>query len=152
MELEIRRLPSMRLACVRHVGPYWQIGSAFKQLCSWAEEQQLPELTLMALYHDDPRTTPEAELQSDAAAVLPEGQSVTANRGMAVIELPAGAYAVTRHVGPYSELPRTWAEFHARFRESGHRFRPAPSLELYGPMDGVAPEKLVTELYLPVES
>lgn len=151
MEIEVRQLPKMRLACVRHVGPYWQISSAFKQLSTWAAEQHLPETKLLALYHDDPRITPEAELQSDAALVLPDGKSVTANRGMAVIELPAGSYAMSTHGGPYSGLPRAWVAFHARVQEAGKRFRPAPALEIYGAMNGVPPEKLVTELYLPIE-
>jgi AraC family transcriptional regulator len=104
----------------------------------------------MALYHDDPCSVPEAELQSDAAVLLPDGHSPTANRGMAVIELPAGSYARSTHVGPYSELPRAWREFQTHFQQSGLRQRGSPALEIYGAMDA-APRPPVTELYLPIE-
>lgn len=151
MEIEVRQLPVLRLACVRHVGPYWQIGAAFKQLDAWASEQGLAAATRVALYHDDPCAVPEAELQSDAAVLLPGGHSFTANRGMAVIELPAGSYARCTHVGPYSELPRAWKELQSRFQQSGRRQRASPALEIYGSMDAAAPRPPVTELYLPIE-
>lgn len=152
MEMEVQQLPSMRLACVRHVGPYWQIGAAFKQLDTWAAEHGLAPMTLVALYHDDPTAIPEAELQSDAAVVLPDGQTFTANRGMAITELPTGTYAMTTHVGPYSELPRAWAEFYERFQNSGRRLRQSPAMEIYGSMKDVPAHRLVTKLYLPIEA
>lgn len=151
MELEVRQFPSWRLACVRHVGPYYQIGAAFAQLHVWATERGLREVTLVGVYHDDPTRKPEAELQSDAALILPEGHDFSSNRSVAIVELPGGAYAVTRVVGPYSELPRAWAAFWGAVLQAGYRNRDAPPLELYGPMEGVAPEALVTELCVPIE-
>jgi len=152
MKIEVRQLPSMRLACVRHVGPYYQIGAAFKQLNAWATEQGLRETTLVGVYHDDPRETPEAELQSDAALILPAGHDFTSDRGIAIMELPAGAYAVARVVGPYSELPQAWIEFWSQLQQAGYRDRSAPPLELYGPMENVPPHELVTELCIPIEA
>lgn len=151
MELEVRQLPSLRLACVRHVGPYYQIGSAFTQLNAWASEQGLPEATLVGVYHDDPAQTPEAELQADAALILPDGQDFSSNRSIAIRELPGGSFAVLRAVGPYSELPRVWEALWGQVARAGHQVRSAPSLEIYGPMQGVPPEELVTEVCAPIE-
>jgi AraC family transcriptional regulator len=152
MEIEVRKLPSLRLACVRHVGPYYQIGAAFKQLHTWAAEHGLGETTLVGVYYDDPRATPEAELQSDAALILPEGRDFSSDRGVAIRELPGGTYAVARVVGPYSELPHAWNEFWREAAQAGYRERSAPPLELYGPMEGVPPQELVTELCIPIEA
>jgi len=151
MEIEVRKLPSMRLACVRHVGPYYQIGAAFTQLSALAAEHGLDEAKLVAVYYDDPREKPEAELQSDAALLLPEGPDFSSDRTVAVMELPGGVYAVTRVVGPYSALPQAWNEFWDRLKQAGYRERGAPPLELYGPMVGVPPQELVTELCIPIE-
>jgi AraC family transcriptional regulator len=151
MEIEVRQLPSMRLACVRHVGPYYQIGSAFTQLSAWASEQELSEVTLVGVYHDDPTQTPEAELQADAALILPDDQNFSSNRSIAIRDLPGGTFAVLRAVGPYSELSRAWESLWDQVAQAGYQGRNAPALEIYGPMVGVPPEELVTELCVPIE-
>jgi AraC family transcriptional regulator len=61
------------LATVRHVGPYPQIAEPFHRLGTIATERRLyPHVDprMLALYHDDPETTPPADLRSDAAVVV----------------------------------------------------------------------------------
>src|SRR5438876_564500 len=72
MDVTIETLPARRLATVRHFGPYPQIAEAFHRLGRIAAERGLyahVDPPMLALYHDDPETTPPAELRSDAALV-----------------------------------------------------------------------------------
>ena len=54
---------------------------------------------MIAIYHDDPETTPQDQLRSDAALVVPEG--VTLPEGLAEQHIAGGRYARTLYVGPY---------------------------------------------------
>jgi hypothetical protein len=49
--------------------------------------------TMLAIYHDDPETTAESALRSDAAIVIADG--VTLPPGSSELRLPAGRYACT---------------------------------------------------------
>ena len=70
--------------------------------------------------------------------------------GEHVIELPAGAVAVARHVGPYEEMGLADHALHAWVEERG--FEPnGPIREVYlNDPARVAPEALETEVLLPV--
>jgi AraC family transcriptional regulator len=105
---------------------------------------------MLALYHDDPEVTPEAELRSDAALVIPENKPVPT--GLIEQRVAAGRYAFTTHVGPYEQLGDVWARFMGQWLpQCGERIGTGASFELYrnDPMD-VPKEQLVTELYIPL--
>lgn len=57
---------------------------------------------MLAIYHDDPETTPESELRSDAALSVSESSPVP--NGLGSTEFPAGHYARATHVGGYEGL------------------------------------------------
>lgn len=153
MNVEIRELSTMRLGTVSHVGPYPHISQAFAKLGAIAGPAGLfahPGVTMVALYHDAPETTPPDELRSEAAISVPEAVSLPAGLGEA--RIPAGSYAMTTHVGPYTALGDVWARFMGDWLpRSGKRLGPGSSFEVYRntPTD-VPPEKLVTELYMPI--
>ncbi len=152
MKVEKKQLPAMRLATVHHVGAYNGISEAFARLGEIAGRARLfqSKPTMLALYHDDPETTPESELQSDAAVVIAEG--VTLPQGLVELRVPAARYACTTHVGPYEQLGDVWARFMGHWLpESGERVGPGTSFEIYvnNPME-VPKEQLITELYIPL--
>ncbi len=62
------------------------------------------------------------------------------------VTLGAGRAARALHVGPYSELHRTYSELHAWCRREGLRLA-SQSWEIYGDWQD-DPSKLETELYL----
>jgi AraC family transcriptional regulator len=154
MDVSIVTRPKIRLATVHHVGPYPEISEAFGRLAASAGPAGLlrpPGADMIAIYHDDPETTPAQNLQSDAGVTVEE--EVVLPAGLREMYLPAGPYARTTHVGPYDELPDAWARFMGRWLpSSGRRVGPGPSFELYRntPMD-TAPSALVTELYLSLD-
>ena len=108
---------------------------------------------MVALYHDDPETTPAAELRSDAALVVARDAKLPS--GLGEQRIPAGRYATTTHVGPYEELGDAWARLMGEWLPaSGERVASsagAVAFELYRNTPGDVPkEKLVTELYVPL--
>lgn len=154
MHVEIRTLPELRVAAVRHLGPYDRISEAFARLGGIALDAGLfgPQGAMLAIYHDDPRVTSPALLRSDAALVVERDRALPPEVCEAWI--PAGRYACTKHVGPYEDLGATWVRFLTSWLEpSGYRRAPGPAYEHYcnTPAE-VSEEELLTELYVPLEA
>ena len=152
MNVEITDRPELRAASVHHVGPYYRISEAFARLGEIAGRAGLigAGTTMLATYHDDPGTTPEAELRSDAAVTIAPTAEIPA--GLAELVIPAGRYARATHVGPYTGLGDAWARLMGEWLpRSGHRFGDGPSYEVYRntPMTA-APHELKTDLYIPL--
>ena len=153
MDVTIETLPARRLATVRHLGPYSEIAEAFHRLGTIAAERGLyahVDARMLALYHDDPESTPPAELRSDAALVVRDGVELPA--GLCEVTLPAGRYARASHRGAYSGLGDAWARLMgAWLPRSGFRVGAGLSYEVYvtDPRT-TATEELVTDLCVPL--
>jgi len=153
MNVDIIQRPAMRAACVRHVGPYDQISSAFAKLGAAAGSAGLferPGALMIGLYYDKPGETPQAELRSDAAVVIAEGVPVPA--GLTEQRVEAGTFASTLHLGPYEGLHRAWGQLLGEWLpKSGRQLRQGPSIEIYlnNPMQ-VPKDQLRTQLLQPI--
>jgi AraC family transcriptional regulator len=152
MNVEIKQMPKLRTATLRHIGPYNRISEAFNRLGEIAGSAGLlaAKPTMLAIYYDDPETTPEHELRSDAAIVIPEDAKVPP--GLVEQRLPAGRYACATHVGPYEELGDAWVRFKGKaVSESGQRVGDGASYEIYrnDPTE-VPKQELRTEMYVPL--
>jgi AraC family transcriptional regulator len=153
MEMSFKTLPAFRLATIPHSGSYQQIGVAFHKLVEIAGPSGLFARAtghMIALYMDDPRTTPASELRSAAALPISEEEAMPA--GLIEQRLDGGRFACFLHVGPYDGLPAAWVEAVATFLSSGHRRRTGPGLEIYlnDPTE-VSPDALQTEIAIPTE-
>ena len=150
MKVEIKQMPKLRAATLRYIGPYNRISEAFNRLGEIAGPAGLlaAKPTMLAIYHDDPDTTPERELRSDAAVVIPEDATVPS--GLVEQRLPAGRYACAIHVGPYEELGDAWARFKGQ-TSSDQRVGDGASYEIYrnDPTE-VPKQELRTEMYVPL--
>ena len=151
MNVEIVDMPALRVAALRHRGAYNRIGTAFTNLGPIAGPAGLfgRQSIMIAVYHDDPRTTPESELRSDAGCTVAE--SVVIPEGLHEVRVPTGRYAKARHIGSYATLPATWAKLTREWLpSSGHRRRMGMSYEMYDHPDGKSPDELVTDVYVPL--
>ena len=152
MDVEITHMPELRVATVRHVGPYQEIPEAFERLHQIADEAGLasmPGTTMLAIYHDDPSTTPSDKLRSDAAVVVPPQEPIP--RGLVEQTIPEGTYARVEHIGPYERLSEAWEQFKQSIPQSGKRVGSGPSFEIYRNDPAVVPkEALLTDLYMSV--
>jgi AraC family transcriptional regulator len=150
LEVCVTSMPCKRVLAVAHHGPYGMVSEAFVRLDGIVRVTGLIDVAreLVAVYHDDPESTPAAELRADAGIVIPD--DVVAPAGLGELQLPAGVYARTLHVGPYDNLGDTWARFLGRWLvSSAHRLGEGPMYERYLDTPGqVAQQDLRTELYL----
>jgi AraC family transcriptional regulator len=154
MNVTIEKMPELRVGAVRHTGPYMQINDAFARLGKIVEKEGVakkPEMAMVAIFHDDPDTTPPSELRSEAGLTFPADARLP--KGLEEHRLPAGRYARTTHVGPYEELGDTWARLMGEWLPaSNERIRNSPSYEIYRNTPETAkPQDLRTDLYVPLE-
>ena len=154
MKVEITTFPELRVATVHHVGPYNQTPEAVTRLGAIAGEAGLyadPAAAMVALYYDDPESTPAAQLRSDAGLIVSEHTALPPSLGER--RIPAGRYARTVHRGPYNELGDVWARFMGEWLPaSGHRVGDGPSYELYVNNPHELPSsEFLTELRVPIE-
>jgi AraC family transcriptional regulator len=138
---------------VPHEGPYHQIGKAFQRLGSIAGPAglfQQPGAVMIAIFHDDPDTTPQDQLRSHAGIVVPE--NVQLPEGLVEQRTPDGRYAKAEHVGPYEQLPDAWARLKSEaLPTASHRIGARPSYEIYrNDPTHVPKQELRTELYVPI--
>lgn len=153
MDVQITQRPALRVAAVRHVGPYNQIPLAFERLGELVNDTGLiahAGVAMLAIYHDDPDAAPVEQLRSDAAIVVPEDAPLP--DGLTEQRVPGGTYATTTHIGPYEQLGDAWARFMGEWLPaSGRRVGPGVSYEIYRNTPGEVPsEALRTELYIPL--
>ena len=152
MEVQIKEVEKMRVACVEHVGPYNQISTAFARLGELAGPAGLFSVAsgMVGLYYDDPESTPAADLRADAGLVVSGECKIP--KGLRERWIDAGTYACTVHIGPHTQLGDVWARFLGGWLpQSGYRMADTVSFEMYrnSPQD-TDPAKLCTELYIPL--
>lgn len=148
MDVTIVDQPELRIAGIRHIGPYQQIGKAFARLGGLFKAPP-PGSQMIALYHDDPDVTAPDQLRSEAALTLPAGSH--ASDGLVEQRVPAGRYAKTVHQGSYDGLAAAWnALKHDWLPKSGYRGTTSYEIYLNNPMT-TKPEELLTEIYLRLE-
>ena len=153
-DVTYRTLTPIRVAAVRHTGPYMEVGRSFDILMSWARARQLlrPGARSLGLYYDDPAAVAPAELRSDACLEVPEG--VTGEGEVSIRTIAGGPHAVLRHTGPYAELERSYAWLYRTWLPtSGAEPAEAPIFEEYlnDPRSTPAAE-LITDIHLPVRT
>ena len=152
LAVRIEKLPEMRVAFVRHTGPYEETDEAFELLMTWARTRGLldPPAVVFGIAYDDPTVTPPARLRYDAAFVISKDLKVDGHVGAQTIK--SGSYAVATHRGPYETLADTYTRLCGEWLPStGLELLSAPALEFYrnSPED-TPPGDLLTDICMPL--
>jgi AraC family transcriptional regulator len=111
-EVEVRQHPDLRVAYVRHTGPYQEnsalFDDLFARLFKWAGPRQLctPESWVLAVYHDDPAVTKEDKLRVSVCLTVPHGTPAGGEIGTMVV--PGGKFAVARFELKGDEYQAAW--------------------------------------------
>lgn len=153
VEVRVETVAPMRVAFVRHIGPYAAVGSAWERLFRWAMSRgQLgPQLCMLGVVYDDPEVTPPDRVRYDACLTV--GSTCSPEGDVGVQEIGGGDFAIVEHRGPYDRLGETYARLCGEWLPaSGCELRTAPPFEAYlnSPRDS-APEELRTLVHLPLE-
>ena len=123
LDVEVKDLPELLVAYVRHIGPYQGIDRAFAKLMAWAGPRRLlgaPGAKLLAVYHDNPDVTESDRLRSSVCVTVPEGTAVGGEIGKMAI--PGGLFAVARFEVDKSEFGEAWQALMGDwFPESGYQ-------------------------------
>jgi AraC family transcriptional regulator len=100
LNVDVKPLPPMQVAYLRHIGPFQGDSALFERLfgrlCNWAGPRGLirPDSKFISIYHDSPDITEAEKLRLDVAVTIPEGTQVDGEIGKQTLE--GGPYAVTR--------------------------------------------------------
>ncbi len=150
--VEIRDLAPVRLAGLRHSGPYMEIGGTFERLAVRAAPLGLmtPDARSFGVYYDDPVSVPAQDLRADACISV--GPDFKGDGDLRVLDLAGGRHAVLRFQGPYAELerPYNWL-FGEWLPGSGETAADRPSFEWYvNDCRELPPSEWITDICLPL--
>ena len=97
-QVEVREMPDLHVAYVRHTGPYQGdselFEGLFQKLAMWAGPRGLfdsPDTQFLCAYHDDPEITEANKLRVSVCVTVPKGTSVEGEIGQMTIA--GGKYA-----------------------------------------------------------
>lgn len=138
IKVEVKEMPTMHVAYVRHIGPYKGDSELFERLfgklMKWAGPRGLlrfPETKVLAVYHDDPKITDEDKLRTSACITISEDTAVEGEVGKTAI--PGGKFAVASfELAGSQEYEEAWnMVFGGWLPESGYQPDDRLCYELY---------------------
>ncbi len=154
MDIQVFNIADLRIAMIRHQGPYEQIGGAFERLWTWVNQNRVPVKRSIGIYYDNPDYVAANQLRSAACVevppdfTIPPGSPGEIELGLIV----GGPYAATKYVGPYAGLGPVWSAFTSQIEgPMNRRIAQTPAFEVYVNDPSTTPEsQLITELYMPL--
>lgn len=153
MHVSIEAMPPLRVAYVRHTGPYQGCCQAWEKLCTWMGKEGLigAGAQFVGVSYDDPEITPPEKIRYDACVTVDDSFQAEGEIGVQVIA--GGDYARTTHQGPYEKLGQTYHRLMGEWLpRSGRHLRNAPCLEFYlTDPDSTPPADLLTDVCVPLE-
>lgn len=139
-KVEVKDLPKMYLAYVRHIGPYAGDAELFKglyeKILKWAGSRGLldTQTKYLNIYHDDPKVTEESKLRVSVCVTVPEGTKVDGEIGSMTI--PGGKYAIGEFILANDEYPEAWGYMYGQYlSENGYLPDDRVAFEMSGPED-----------------
>ena len=156
-EVEVKDMPEMTVAYVRHIGPYQGnpdlFQDLFNQLMTWAGPRGLlaqPDIKVISMYYDDPNITDDSRLRVDACITVPPDTNIDGEVGKTTI--PAGKYAIGHfELGP-QDYGSAWNTMYSGWLpESGYQPADGPSYELCPSNMEESSEKHKVDICIPVK-
>jgi len=153
MNVIVKHIKPMRVAFMRHVGPYNEVGRTWERLMMLLGKEGLlgGASQCLGLCHDDPAVTPPDKIRYDACVTVDEKFRAAGEIGTQVIA--GGEYAVLTHFGPYEKLGGSYTKLLGQWLpRSGRRLRATPCFEVYlNAPESTAPGDLITDIHAPLE-
>lgn len=153
--VEVKELPKMTLAYIRHIGPYKGDDKLFERiwnrLFTWAGPRGLiggKDFKSLVIYHDDPNVTIEDKLRMSVCITVPPETKVDGEIGK--MELEAAKYVIARFELTAQDFQQAWDWLYGQwFPASGYQPDEKPCFEMYPeePKDG----KFVVDICVPVK-
>lgn len=153
--VEVKELPKMTLAYIRHIGPYKGDGRLFERiwnkLFTWAGPRGLiggKDFKSLIIYHDDPNVTIEDKLRMSVCITVPADTKVDGEVGK--MEIEAANYVIARFELSEQDFQEAWSWVYGQwFPASGYQPDDKPCFEMYPeePKDG----KFIVDICVPIK-
>jgi len=153
--VEVKDLPKMSVAYIRHIGPYKGDEKLFEKLSNrlfrWAGPRGLiggPDFRSLIIYHDDPNVTDQAKLRTSVCITVPPDTKVDGEVGK--MEMEAAKYVIARFVVRADQFQDAWDWVYGKWLpESGYQPDDKPCFEMYPeePKDG----NITVDICVPVK-
>lgn len=157
-DVEVKDLPDLEVAYVRHIGPY--VGDTklfeelFKKIMTWAGPRGLirfPETLIMSVYHDDPNITENAKLRTSICITVPKETKSDGEIGR--MKIDGGIYAIASFELFPNQYPEAWQSIYGGWLpDSGYQPDDGAPLEMYKNDPREHPEgKCLVDICIPVK-
>ncbi|MGD2036090.1 MAG: GyrI-like domain-containing protein [Bacteroidales bacterium] len=153
--VEVKELPKMTVAYIRHIGPYKGNEKLFEniwnKLFSWAGPRGLlggKDFRSLIVYHDDPNVTIEDKLRMSVCITVPAETKVDGEVGK--MEIEAAKYVIARFELTAKDFQQAWDWVYGQwFPTSGYQPDDKPCFEMYPeePKD----DKITVDICVPVK-
>ncbi|HCT93579.1 MAG: hypothetical protein A2X19_01835 [Bacteroidetes bacterium GWE2_39_28] len=153
--VEVKELPKMTVAYIRHIGPYKGDNKLFERiwnrLFTWAGPRGLiggKDFKSLVIYHDDPNVTIEDKLRMSVCITVPAETKVEGEVGK--MEIDAARYVVARFELTPQDFQEAWGWVYGEWLpSSGYQPDDKPCFEIYPeePKDG----KFIVDICIPVK-
>ncbi len=153
--VEVKELPKMTVAYIRHIGPYKGDDKLFEsiwnRLFSWAGPRGLlgsKDFKSLVIYHDDPNVTIEDRLRMSVCITVPSDTKVGGDVGK--MEIEAAKYVIARFELSAQDFQQAWDWVYGQwFPTSGYQPDDKPCFEMYPeePENG----KFIVDICVPVK-
>jgi AraC family transcriptional regulator len=151
--VEVKEMPELHVAYIRHIGPYNQVGEAMQRLFKWAAPRgllHLPETQPLTVYRDDTKTTETEKLRSDACITVPKGTKVDGEVGLMTV--PGGKFAVGHFEIDGTQFGEAWdALLGGWMPSSGYQSDSRMCYELYLNDPQAPQKKFIVDICEPVK-
>jgi len=152
MKVITRTIKPMRVAYLRHVGPYDDVKQTWFDLSARlsAAKQVRKTSVFIGIGHDDPSVTPAAELRYDACITVDE--TYEPKKHVALQTIVGGDYAVAKNC-PVGKIKEAFQYLFGKWlARSSRNLRPIPSFIVWvDAYKGVAPGTWRVDVYMPLQ-
>ncbi len=157
MKVEIKTLPDMTLAYIRHIGPYKSNPQLFEELfgrlCTWAGPRNLiqSDSKFLCIYYDGPEVTDESKLRLDVCLSVPNDTNFDGEIGKQ--EIKGGEYAIARCIiKDPKEYEKYWNELYMNWLpQSGYQPDDKPPFEMYAAECKTDGGDMIVDICIPVK-
>ncbi len=152
MKVITRKIKPLRVAYLRHVGPYEEVNQTWIDLVARlsADKQIRKRSVFIGIGHDNPSVTPASELRYDACITV--DADFEPKKPVEVQTIAGGDHAVVKNC-PVGKIKDAFQYLYGKWlARSSRELRPAPGFLVFvGARDAVAPRKQRVDIYMPLQ-
>jgi AraC family transcriptional regulator len=153
MKVITRKIKPMRVAYLRHVGPYENTRQTWMDLSARlsADQQIRKRSVFIGIGHDNPAVTPASELRYDACITV--DKDYAPKKPVLIQTIEGGDYAVVKNC-PVAKIKDAFGYLYSKWlAQNSWDLRPLPGFIVFvDAWDAIAPMKRRVDVYMPLQA